>query len=160
MLRCTMLFVLIALEGFLAATAIFGAIWVVPSQSTVLLAGSPFTDYTIPSLALGVVVGGGALAAAAILLLRQRLGVMLSIAVGLAIIFFELVETAVLGLDVWLHAVGLGPAVAMERFGNLEGIPAPVGVPLPLWLQPFYIVIGLLIIALALGLRPTSNRDW
>jgi hypothetical protein len=156
MLKRITLFSLIALEVFLAATAIFGAIWVVPSQPTALLAGSPFADYTIPSVALGVGVGGGALAAASLLLVRRRIGVLLSLAVGAAIIIFELVETAVVGLDVWLHTVGLGPSVAMERFGNLEGIPAPLGVPLPLWLQPFYVVVGLLIIALALGLGPIS----
>jgi hypothetical protein len=47
---------------------------------------------------------------------------------------------------VWLHALGLGPAVTLENYGSLEGIPMPLGVPLPLWLQPIYIVVGLLII--------------
>ena len=92
-----------------------------------------------------------ALASAALLLVQRRLGALVSIAVGTAIIVFELVETSVIGLDVWLHAFGIGPAVPLERFGSLDGIPTPLGVPLPLWLQPFYSVVGLLIIALALG---------
>ena len=143
---------LVALEIFLAATAIYGAVYVVPVQPPGLLAGSPFTDYTIPALGLGVLVGGGALAAAAFLGLRPRVGALLSVASGGSIIVFELVETSVVGFDVWLHAIGLGPAVTSEKYGSLEGIPMPLGVPLPLWLQPFYLVVGLLIVALALRL--------
>src|SRR5579864_6840175 len=121
MLRRTALFSLIALELFLAATAIFGAIWVVPSQPIALLAGSPFADYTVPAVALGL-VGVAALASAALLFVQRRLGVLVSIAIGVAIIVFELVETSVIGLDVWL--------------------------------QPFYVLVGLLIIVLALVLDP------
>jgi len=158
MLRRITLFSLIAVELFLAATAIFGSIWVVPSQPVALLAGSPFHDYTIPALALGA-IGAGSLAAAGSLLVRRSFGALVSIAIGVAIIGFELVETAVIGLDVWLHAFGIGPAVPLERFGDLQGIPAPLGIPLPLWLQPFYGVLGLLIIALALELAPRTTTN-
>jgi hypothetical protein len=155
MLKRIALLAVVALEVFLGTTAIFGAIWVVPSQPRALLAGSLFADYTVPALALGVVVGGGSLAATGLLLVRRQPGILLSVAVGAAIIVFELVETAVMGLNVWLHAVGLGPVVAMERFGNLDGIPSPLGVPLPLWLQPLYIVVGLLIVGLTLMVGPS-----
>jgi hypothetical protein len=147
------LFSLVGLDLFLALTAIPGAIWVVPSQPVALLAGSPFTDYLIPALALGA-IGAGALVAACTLVVRQRPGALMSAGAGAAIIVFELVETSVMGIDVWLHAVGLGPAVATERFGDLEGIPAPLGVPLPLWLQPLYILVGVSMIVLALTLKP------
>ena len=143
---------LVALEVFLAATAIYGALYVVPVQPRALLAGSPFSDYTIPALGLGVVVGGGALLAAVVLVLRPRIGPLLSLVSGGSIIVFELVETAVVGLDVWLHVFGLGPAVTVDKYGSLEGIPMLLGVPLPLWLQPFYVVVGVLIVALALRL--------
>jgi len=156
-LRRTALFSVIVLELFLAATAISGAIWVVPSQPVALLVGSPFTDYTIPALALGL-IGVAALVSAALLLVRRPIGVLGSIAVGAGIVVFELVETSVMGLNVWLHTLGLGPTVAVERFGSLEGIPSPLGVPLPLWLQPFYCVVGLLIIALALATAPIGGR--
>lgn len=146
---------LIALELFLALTALYGAIYVVPLQPRALLAGSPFTDYTLPALGLGLVVGGGALLSAALLLVRHRAGAFLSMLSGVSIIIFELVETAVIGLDVWQHAIGLGPAVALERYGSLEGIPMPLGIPLPLWLQPLYIVVGLLIVGLALRISVT-----
>jgi len=157
MLRRTALFSVIALELFLATTATVGAIWVVPSQPVALLAGSPFTDYTIPAIALGV-IGAAALMSAALLLIRRPLGVAASIAVGVGIIVFELVETSVIGLDVWLHMFGIGPAVPPEHFGSIQGIPSPLGVPLPLWLQPFYCVVGLLIIALALATAPIGGR--
>src|SRR5204863_7065292 len=98
----------VALEIFLALTAIYGAIYVVPVQPRALLAGSPFTDYTVPALGLGVVVGGGALLAAAVLVLRPRIGTFLSVVSGAFIIVFELVETSVVGFDVWLQAIGLG----------------------------------------------------
>jgi hypothetical protein len=153
MLRRAALFSLIVLELFLAATALSGAIWVVPLQPVALLAGSPFTDYTIPALALGL-IGVAALVSAALLLVRRPIGVLGSIAVGAGIVVFELVETSVMGLDVWLHALGLRPAVDMERFGSLDGIPVPLGVPLPLWLQPFYVLLGMLIVALALAVLP------
>jgi hypothetical protein len=149
---------LVALEIFLAVTAIYGAIYVVPIQPRGLLAGSPFTDYTIPALGLGLLVGGGALAAAAFLGVRPRVGALLSVASGGSIIVFELVETSVMGFDVWRHAIGLGPAVTFEKYGSLEGIPVPLGVPLPLWLQPFYLVVGLLIVALALRLWTATPR--
>lgn len=162
---------LVVLEMFLALTAIYGAIYVVPVQPRELLVGSAFADYTIPALGLGVLVGGSALLAVASLVLRPQLGALLSLVAGGFIIVFELVETAVLGLDVWLHMLGLGPAPTLEKFGSLEGIPMPLGVPLPLWLQPFYMVVGLLIVGLALRLwtaaqpsgatiRASVGRRW
>jgi hypothetical protein len=154
-MKAIAVFLLIGLETFLAATAIYGAIWVVPAQPRALLEGSPFSDYTIPALALGS-VGAGAALAAVLVLVRRTPGLRLSIAIGAAIMVFELVETAVIGLDVWLHAVGVGPAVAVERLGNLEGIPAPLGIPLPLWLQPFYVIVGLVIVLLAVSLSQIS----
>ena len=121
--------------------------------------GTPFPDYTIPALALGGVIGGGALFAAAMLVLRERWGVVLSLAVGAAMMIFEMVETLVVGWDVWLHAFGLKPTLEKRLPGvNASGVPAPMGVPLPLWLQPFYFVFGLIVIALALRL-PVGDVD-
>jgi hypothetical protein len=133
---------LIGLELFLGVTAVYGAIWVVPTLPPEWLAGTPFSDYTVPALALGVVVGGGAFLAAGLLLFGEELGVLVSGAVGLAIAIFEVVETMVVGLEVWLHALGLGPAPT----GPLAGV---VGIPAPLWLQPFYFMLGVVIVALA-----------
>jgi hypothetical protein len=145
--------VLIGLQVFLGVGAVGGALWVVPTLPPEWLTGTPFPDYTVPALALGVVVGGGAFVAAAMLLCREPWGVVLSLAVGLAIAIFEVVETMVVGLDVWLHALGLTPAVEKGLPGvSLEDVPLLLGVPVPLWLQPCYFALGIAIAALALRL--------
>jgi hypothetical protein len=152
LLRATLPF----LDAFLAATAIYGAVFVVPFQNVELLAGSPFADYLVPGLVLGLFVGGTALVAALTLLGNRRIGAALSIIAGGEIIGFEIVETAVMGFDVWLHMLHLGPAVDVGKYGGMEGIPSFQGVPLPLWLQPFYIAVGGVIVALGLRLMTRS----
>lgn len=152
--------VLILLNVFLGLTAVFGAVSVVPTLPKDLLVGTPFPDYTIPSLAL-TMVGVGALLAAALMVFNMPIGLLLSFAVGAGIAIFEIVETLVVGLDVWLHALGFGPEPA-PIFVGAEPVPAPLGIPIPLWLQPFYFTLGALIVALALRLyahtvRPTSH---
>src|SRR5215831_4392485 len=60
---------LIAVDVFLAVSAIVGAIGLVVGFMNIplsVLDGTPFADFTVPALLLGVVVGGSALAAAAI----------------------------------------------------------------------------------------------
>ncbi len=151
--------VLIGLEIFLAAGAIGGAIAVVPSFPLEWLVGSPFSDYTIPALALGLVIGGGALLAAALLALRHPWGLLLSAAVGVGMAIFEVVETSVMGLDIWLGLLGLRPGPLPSVSGmDAGGVPALLGVPLPLWLQPFYFLLGLVILALALRLWSRQPR--
>jgi hypothetical protein len=143
---------LIGLELFLAAAAIVGAVSVVPTLPKEWLDGSPFSDYTVPALALGVLVGGGACLAAALLVVRPEWGALASVLVGLAMAIFEVVETVVVGLDIWLHALGLSPTVSKGLPGtNLEGVPRLLGVPLPLWQQPLFFGIGIAIVALAMS---------
>jgi hypothetical protein len=150
-------FALVGLNLFLGVNAVLGAVAVMPALPPPWLAGTPFLDYTIPALALGA-VGAVALLAAAALLFREEWGVRLSIAAGAGVAAFEVVETLVVGLDVWLHALGLAPTLGKGLPGtSLEGGPAPLGVPLPLWLQPAFFALGLVIVALAL--RPVP-RSW
>jgi hypothetical protein len=52
-------FALVGLNLFLGVNALFGAVAVVPALPPGWLAGTPFSDYTIPALALGA-VGAGA----------------------------------------------------------------------------------------------------
>lgn len=91
---------LIVLTLFLAITAFGGGIqlltgfYVPPVE---MLAGSPFEDFTIPGLALGLIVGGSALFAAVLLVRRSRFALLASIAAGLVILFFEFVEVLVIG---------------------------------------------------------------
>jgi hypothetical protein len=128
---------LIGLELFTAVGAIAGALLVVPGLPRDWLAGSPFSDYTIPALALGVLCGGGSLAAAILVLLRPAVGGILSIGAGAAMAVFELVEVAAVGFMI----------------AKFPTEPAS-------YLQPFYFVVGLVIAALGiLVVRDAGARE-
>lgn len=119
---------LIALEAFMAATAIWGAAFVVPTIPIDWLHKgliAPFSDTTIPALALGVLCGGSALVALVALIVRPRLGALLAILSGVLMIGFELVEILV---------VGFTPVMYPTQF--------------PAWLQPFYMLLGAVIVVL------------
>ena len=87
---------LLILNGFVAISAIAGAIWVVPTMPMEWIKYGPFTDWTIPAIALG---GVGVFAAATFvaLLWRPWLGALMSILAGVAMVVFELVEIGVVG---------------------------------------------------------------
>src|SRR5688572_138816 len=87
---------LLVLHGFVAISAIAGAIWVVPTMPMEWIKYGPFTDWTIPAIALGFV---GVLAAGTFVLVvvRPWAGALASIVAGAAMILFELVEIGVVG---------------------------------------------------------------
>jgi hypothetical protein len=118
---------LIGLELFTAVGAIAGAFFVVPGLPREWLVGSPFSDYTIPALALGILCGGGSLAAAILVLVRPAVGGILSIGAGAAMAIFELVEVAAVGFMI----------------AKFPTEPAS-------YLQPFYFVVGVVIVALGI----------
>jgi hypothetical protein len=60
------------------------------------LQGTPFHDYTIPGLLLTFVIGGGMLLAAATQYIRHAWAVLLSAAMGLFLICWEIVEIAII----------------------------------------------------------------
>ena len=67
----------------------------------VWLAGTPFSDYTIPGLTLVIVVGGTALLAAATVFIQREWAVLVSVLAGLFMAGYEVVEvvlTANLGM--------------------------------------------------------------
>ena len=91
---------LIVFMFFLAFTAFAGCIQLVEgtyAPPVDMLEGSPFSDYTVPGLALGVIVGGSALFAAVLLIRKSRFGLLASVAAGVIIMFFEFVEVLVIG---------------------------------------------------------------
>lgn len=95
-------YILIMLDAFLAITALAGGIGLLTgaiSLEVELLQGSPFRSYTIPGLALLILVGGGALLATGLLLRLPNLGVLASGATGVMILIFEIVEVLVIGSD-------------------------------------------------------------
>ena len=99
------------------------------------LEGSPFIDYTVPGLALGIIVGGSMLLAAATIFTGRQIGVRASGFAGLAMMIFEIVEVAVIDPYVgnWLS--------------------------LALTLQLFYFALGLAIFVLAIILWMTEFRS-
>ena len=108
--------VLFGLNLFLGLTAVGGGLallagWIkVPLSS---LAGSPFSDYSVPAILLAAVVGGPSLLAALAARLRiTRIAVPLSALAGGAIIIFEITEWSIIGFA-WLQAAYIGIGVAI-----------------------------------------------
>lgn len=118
---------LVALNAFVAFTAIYGAIFVVPTIPLEWLKYGPFTDFTVPALALGILVGGSASLAAILLLIRPWAGAVATIAAGVMIIGFELVEVGVVGFTLieydasqfqaWLQVIYLALGTLQVFFG-------------------------------------------
>ena len=99
------------------------------------LEGSPFGDYTIPGLALAIIVGGSMLMAAATIFTSREIGVLASGFAGLAMMIFEIVEAPV--IDPY---TGSSLSFALS-------------------LQVFYFALGLAIFALAAILWMTEFRS-
>lgn len=131
---------LVALEAFVALTAIYGAIFVVPLiPREWLYAGliAPFADAIIPTIALGVVCGGSALIALISVLAWPRIGAAVSIFAGAALIIFELVEMLVVGFTAAIYPT------------------QPVA-----WLQLLYIAVGSAIILLGARLWKVETGSY
>jgi hypothetical protein len=102
MLKDILRILLIILAFFLALTAFAGGVGLlagINAPPVEALSGSPFRDYTIPGLALFVLVGGGGLAAGILLLRQHPWGALASGAAGIMIIVFEIVEVLAIGSD-------------------------------------------------------------
>ena len=112
------------LDGFLAITALAGAMIVIPALPTSMLAGSVFSDFLVPALALGVPVAGSALVAMVAVMFWPRLGAAVAGLSATMIIVFELVEMTTVGYH-WLQAayivLGLVIAALAFRVWALEG---------------------------------------
>lgn len=117
--RPTPVTALLVLLGLLGLSGLVGGIALLADTSggvldlpTSLLAGSPFTDYLIPGLALFAFLGVFPLLAAGALVTRHRLAWHGVLAVGLAVVVWFAVQTVVVGLGnalQWLYlSLGLG----------------------------------------------------
>ena len=127
------------LSGFIAVTAISGAIFVVPDLPEEWIAGSIFGDYVIPALGLGL-VGGLAAVTLLLVIVRPELAGPFGVVTGAAMVAFELVE-------IW--AVG---------FSLIDyGLDQPVA-----WLQVVYLAAGTVTalagVALVLATGPDRER--
>ena len=112
------------LDGFLAITALAGAMIVIPSLPKDMLAGSVFPDFLVPGLALGVLVAGSALVAMVAVMFWPKLGAAVAMTSALMIVVFELVEITTVGYH-WLQAayivLGLVIAALGLRVWVVEG---------------------------------------
>jgi hypothetical protein len=118
--------ILIVLTGFLALSGILGGIGLLTkliAMPVEILKGSIFSDFTIPGLALSVIVGGSALLATIMLIRKSRYGSLLSALAALIIMFFEFVEVLVIGSPVGLARnlqiiyFGLGTIIMVLALG-------------------------------------------
>lgn len=93
---------LAAIEAFVGIGAVYGGINLIVDAEgfgveRAWLDGSPFSSYTIPGLALLVVIGGGMLAAAALAVRGSGLAAAAAVMMGAITLAFLVVETLVIG---------------------------------------------------------------
>lgn len=115
-----------AIETCIGLGAIFGGIALLTGAfhfdqwiPVAWLAGTPFSDYTIPGLLLLIVVGGGMLLAATTVFVKREWAVLLSTAMGLVMIGFEAVEVAI--IDRYAQAV-VPPTIVQQILLSTLGL--------------------------------------
>jgi hypothetical protein len=112
---------LLTLLTFLAVTSVAGGIGLltgVIAPTRELLRGTLFSTYTVPGLALLVMVGGSAIIASSLVLRRHPLGCRAAAIAAAMIVTYELVEVLVIGsapgvartLQILYFCVGIGIA--------------------------------------------------
>lgn len=118
--------VLLVLTGFLALTAFAGGAGLLTGLNAPpldQLAGSLFKDFTLPGLALFIIVGGSALLATIWLVRRSEYAVPCAAVSAIAIMFFEFVEILVIGSPpgiartLQIFYFGLGMLTAVVSLG-------------------------------------------
>lgn len=127
---------IVGLGSFIGLTAVVSAVVVVPALPPEWLGSGPFTDYTLPAIALGA-VGLIAMAAAVAAVLRPASAGPLAMLAGAMMVTFELVQIAVIGL-----------AIAEYGIDRLDA-----------WLQIVYIAAGSVLAAAGESLWRTTQAD-
>jgi hypothetical protein len=130
---------LLAIAAFIATSAIEGGVAVLGGVvfgyklPLSWLAGTPFSDYTIPGLALAVVVGGSALLAAATVFIHREWAVFVSVVAGLMMTGYLVVE--IVSIDSKLGDA-LPTALAVQLFYSVLGV-ALIGLGGFLWMREY-----------------------
>lgn len=118
---------LIVLTIFLALSAIAGCIQLLEgtyAPPIEMINSSIFGDYTIPGLALGLIVGGSAAFAAVLLIRKNKFSLLFSTTAGIIIMFFEFVEVMIFGTPdmtaqiLQIFYFGLGTAITVASMGT------------------------------------------
>ena len=107
--------ILIVLTGFLSLTGFAGGIGLLFNLNAPpleQLGNAIFKDYTIPGLALFILVGGSALLALILLLRKSKYGLLFANAAGIITLFFEFVEVLIIG-----SPAGVARALQVFYFG-------------------------------------------
>ena len=85
------------------------------------LAGTPFTDYTVPALLLAIVVGGSALLAALLVLRPGRAGILATLAAGLIMAGYIVGEVLILKQTppgpTWIELIYFGLGLTIFALG-------------------------------------------
>src|SRR5579883_267565 len=99
----------VGVDLFEAVSAIVGAVGLIAGFMAIplsILSGTPFADFTVPALLLGVVVGGSALVAAIITAFGPpRFGPLASAIAGTITVGWLIIEMAMIGLGSWAQVV-------------------------------------------------------
>jgi hypothetical protein len=121
----------VVVDLFAAVSAFAGAVGLVVGYMDIplsVLRTTPFADFTVPALLLGLVVGGSALAAAAIalfgprrltLLEPWRFDALATTAAGCIMVGWMTVEIAMIGLGVWVQALYFAVGMLMIGLAGL-----------------------------------------
>jgi hypothetical protein len=119
----TIRIVVVVVNLFAALSAFAGALGLVIGYMDIpldVLRTTPFADFTVPALLLGVVVGGSALAAALIALFEPlRFDALASVAAGCIMVGWITIEIALIGLGSWLQALYLIVGLLMIGLAGL-----------------------------------------
>jgi hypothetical protein len=105
-----------ALLAFAALNAFGGGYYGLTGAKTVpreWLAGSPFSDYFVPSLILFVVVGGSFLVAAIAVFARWRTARLFAVGAALIVLGWLAVQLAIIGYVSWMQPVTAIAAVVI-----------------------------------------------
>jgi hypothetical protein len=130
---------LLTIAAFIATSAIEGGVAVMAGVvfgyelPLAWLAGTPFGDYTIPGLALAIVVGGGALLAAATVFIHREWALLVSMVAGLVMTGYLIVE--VVSIDSKLGDA-LPTSLAVQLFYFVLGV-ALFGLAGYLWMREY-----------------------
>jgi len=94
-----------------------------PGVDPAWLDGTPFSSYFVPSLFLFTVIGGGMAVATAAWILKSRVAPWLSLAMGVTLMSWIVVQVAMIGYVSWMQPVSLaaGAAVATLAGSALRG---------------------------------------
>jgi hypothetical protein len=127
--RAAMRVLLGVLLSFGALNAFAGAYYGLagaPGVPTEWLHGSPFSDYTVPSIILGGVVGGSFLLAAIAVFARWRSARLLAAAAGVIVLGWLVVQLAIIGYVSWMQPATAGWGIAILFVARLLA-PRPQG---------------------------------